>query len=369
MNTILPSDPRIKNLQALYGELPVWGWADVQDLYNLLIGKGVSNKFDSSITLSGLSDPSDFQVDLYVANNPVNYGTSGPLWSQNLVTGRVATTSTDTIDIPVTKVWQDGGHAENRPDSITVVLYQDGEETTKTLELNSSNNWSGTFSDLDSSHTYTIEENSVDGYASTISGSQNGGFTITNKSTDTVDAKVTKNWVGPKGDSITVYLYKVDGNGTKTLVGQKDITRAMGWTYTFSDLSKYDSDGNLIKYTLDEKTNNYNVKIESDNNGGYVITNSPKTTPETPSIRTTVSADGQSETISIPVRKEWADESKKTAVTFELLRDGYDRNGYVQEYFPFADRRRGDHEPVCQQEMGRGSEGRSCDGTAAPERN
>lgn len=207
MNTILPSDPRIKNLQALYGELPVWGWADVQDLYNLLIGKGVSNKFDSSITLSGLSDPSDFQVDLYVANNPVNYGTSGPLWSQNLVTGRVATTSTDTIDIPVTKVWQDGGHAENRPDSITVVLYQDGEETTKTLELNSSNNWSGTFSDLDSSHTYTIEENSVDGYASTISGSQNGGFTITNKSTDTVDAKVTKNWVGPEGDSITVYLY------------------------------------------------------------------------------------------------------------------------------------------------------------------
>lgn len=207
MNTILPSDPRIKNLQALYGELPVWGCADVQDLYNLLIGKGVSNKFDSSITLSGLSDPSDFQVDLCVADNPAPYPGYGFLWSQNLVTGRVATTSTDTIDIPVTKVWQDGGNAENRPDSITVVLYQDGEETTKTLELNSSNNWSGTFSDLDSSHTYTIEENSVDGYASTISGSQNGGFTITNKSTDTVDAKVTKNWVGPEGDSITVYLY------------------------------------------------------------------------------------------------------------------------------------------------------------------
>lgn len=54
----------------------------------------------------------------------------------------------ETVSVTVKKEWSDG--AENHTsDSVTIHLYADGSDTGKTLVLDSSNNWKGTFSDLD----------------------------------------------------------------------------------------------------------------------------------------------------------------------------------------------------------------------------
>ena len=93
------------------------------------------------------------------------------------------------INIPVTKNWQDQDDADGiRPDSITVKLYADGEDTGKELVLNQKNNWTGSFDDLDEyadgvKILYTIAEVKVDGYDTAISGSAETGFVISNSHT------------------------------------------------------------------------------------------------------------------------------------------------------------------------------------------
>lgn len=99
--------------------------------------------------------------------------------------------------IPVEKTWSDGEekHAE---DTISVSLYRDNDsETYRTLKLNAENEWAGSFSNLPSGHTYSIQEQMNDDlsnrYTSTIetdkvslslgdtnTGSEVQRFTITN---------------------------------------------------------------------------------------------------------------------------------------------------------------------------------------------
>ena len=90
------------------------------------------------------------------------------------------------INIPVQKTWNDADNQDGkRPDQITIHLYADGEDTGKTLVLNESNNWSGTFTDLDEYKNgnkidYTVEEDTVKDYASTITGSAEEGYVVKN---------------------------------------------------------------------------------------------------------------------------------------------------------------------------------------------
>jgi LPXTG-motif cell wall-anchored protein len=58
----------------------------------------------------------------------------------------------------------------------------------------------------------------------------------------------------------------------KTLVLNED----NNWKGSFKDLDKYDENGNEIEYTVKENTNSYQVVIESDGNGGFIVTNYPK---------------------------------------------------------------------------------------------
>ena len=75
-----------------------------------------------------------------------------------------------------------------RPDSITVHLVADGEDTGKTLTLNEENGWSGTFSQLaeyaaGKKIAYTVKEDAVEGYTSAISGDAVKGYVLTNTHT------------------------------------------------------------------------------------------------------------------------------------------------------------------------------------------
>ncbi|MBQ2040610.1 MAG: Cna B-type domain-containing protein [Lachnospiraceae bacterium] len=99
------------------------------------------------------------------------------------------------IDLPVEKVWEEDPRYDIRPESITVKLLADGEDTGKTLVLKGSDDpekdWKGTFKDLDKysfdEHgvaideiEYTIEEVEVNGYETEITGSTEEGYRIIN---------------------------------------------------------------------------------------------------------------------------------------------------------------------------------------------
>lgn len=100
--------------------------------------------------------------------------------------------------VTVTKVWDDKDDQDGvRADSVTIHLLADGVDTGKTLVLNASNDWTGSFTDLDEKHNgkaivYTVEEEEVSGYTVTITGNQTKGFTVTNVHTPKKPGKPDK---------------------------------------------------------------------------------------------------------------------------------------------------------------------------------
>ncbi|MGT2847369.1 Spy0128 family protein, partial [Streptococcus massiliensis] len=162
--------------------------------------------------------------------------------------------------VPVKKFWNDGENQDGkRPESITVKLLADGQDTGKTLELNKENNWSGSFTDLDVNKAgkaikYTIEEVAVAEYESKVTGDATTGFTITNSYTPgKTQVPVKKVWNdadnqdGKRPDSITVKLI-ADGQDTgKTL----ELNKENNWSGSFTDLD-VNKAGKAIKYTIEE---------------------------------------------------------------------------------------------------------------------
>src|SRR5699024_1514931 len=168
-------------------------------------------------------------------------------------------------DISVEKKWNNAG-GETTP--VTVKLLP----TNKTVELNEGNDWKATFKDLDvydekgEEIAYDVEELDVDGYNSTVDGNDTEGFVITN--TETVAVSGTKTWLDndsdERPDQITVKLL---ANGEK--VATEKVTADSDWKYKFTDLDKYDKDGEKIEYTIDEvKVEGYETVIN-----GYDIQN------------------------------------------------------------------------------------------------
>ena len=97
-------------------------------------------------------------------------------WSQN------------TINIPVTKKWDDNGdRLGRRPASVTIHLLANGVDTGETLTLTAAGQWTGVFTDLPTHIDgvlirYSITEDRVLGYqAPVITGSAATGFTVTNR--------------------------------------------------------------------------------------------------------------------------------------------------------------------------------------------
>ena len=164
-------------------------------------------------------------------------------------------------EVPVKKVWDDKDNQDGkRPSSVTVKLLADGQDTGKTLDLNATNGWAGSFTNLDADKggtpiKYTVVEVTVPGYTSEVTGDAASGFTITNSySPETVDVKATKNWDdannqdGKRPTKITINLL---ADGQK--VDSKEVQAATDgtWTVEFTKLAKY-KDGKEITYTVTE---------------------------------------------------------------------------------------------------------------------
>ncbi len=175
-----------------------------------------------------------------------------------------------TIDIPVTKEWV------GPEQDITIYLFADGVEN-DSVELKASTGWQHTFEnkpeyDIKTGKKieYTVEEQELANYSSDIVKNDDGSFTITNTNTETIDIPVTKEWVGPEQDSVTVYLL-ADGVQKESA----ELTSSTGWQHTFEDLLKYDSQtGKEIKYTIEElNIENYSSDIVKNDDGSFTITN------------------------------------------------------------------------------------------------
>ena len=224
----------------------------------------------------------------------------------------ITNTITGKVNIPVTKVWV-GPEAT----SAKVTLYADGVEK-DSVTLNAANNWVHVFANLDKYNNgteivYTITEEPVANYDSAITGDVATGFTVTNTNTEKVAVDVTKNWVGPATDSVTIKLL-ADGVEVESAV----LTATDNWMHTFSNLPKYAADGHEIVYTVDEyDVPSYVKAIEGTSTTGFTVTNTitgkvdiPVTKvwvgPATDSVTVNLYADGvKVDTVQLTAANQW----------------------------------------------------------------
>ena len=159
---------------------------------------------------------------------------------------------------------------------VTIHLLADDVDTGKTVTLNNGNNWEDTFSNLakykadGTAIAYTVKEDAVTNYTSSVSGDATNGFTFTNTNNENTSVKVKKEWVGPKGGPVTIHLLADDVDTGKTVT----LNNGNNWEDTFSNLAKYKADGTAIAYTVKEDAvTNYTSSVSGDATNGFTVTN------------------------------------------------------------------------------------------------
>ena len=201
----------------------------------------------------------------------------------------LVTNTEPSVDVSGEKTWDDKNDQDGiRPESIVVSLYA-GEGESKELlgvkEVTEDDDWAWTFSDLPKylngeEIVYTIVEDEVEGYTATYD-----GYNITNTHVpETTSVNITKVW-NDNGDALEIRPESVKvnllANGDKTGYSINLDERGQ-WTDTFTGLDKYDA-GEPINYTVEEEeVSGYESSIEGDQGNGYVITNTVKEVPPTP---------------------------------------------------------------------------------------
>ena len=189
------------------------------------------------------------------------------------------THETEKTEATVKKVWNDSNNQDGtRPVELTVNL-MNGNAVVDTVTLKEANDWSATVGNLEKKAggkdiEYIWTEGSMpEGYKLTDTRKNGTVTTLTNTyAPEKVSITGTKTWNdannqdGKRPTSIKISLF-ANGNVVKSL----DVTAATNWTYSFTDLPKYEA-GTEIKYTVgEEAVADYETKVE-----GYNITNTHK---------------------------------------------------------------------------------------------
>ena len=180
------------------------------------------------------------------------------------------TQNTDKVEIPIKKVWEDNDiQAQRRPESIIIVLKANGVEnqryelTKENADVSDENIWTYTFTELpkydqyNNIINYTIEEEEkTQGDLKFYTGKVDG-TTITNtftRPTETIRIDVNKTWE----DQDNVYnkrptSIRLEVKQGETVIKSEVVTQDDNWQTTFTDLPKYDDNGQEIVYTVDEE--------------------------------------------------------------------------------------------------------------------
>ena len=282
------------------------------------------------------------------------------------ITNTYSNEDPETIDIPVTKVWDDIGHESERPFKITVKLMKDGaEQPLQTVELNQDNGWKTTIYGLptkeedDTEITYRLEEDkeslNLQNYDTSITGDMEKGFTITNTYEDndpkTIDIPIRKVWkdddnrASSRPESVQVTLIN---QNTAQEVATVELSESNSWSAVVRDQPQYDDKGDEIKYTVSEiSVPGYEVEIAGSATEGFTVTNTKSNQKITvlkkwegdeqekrpEKVTVTLKADGElyamfdlcesnhwKTTMKVPIRNEKGEEIKYT-VTEETVND------------------------------------------------
>ena len=219
------------------------------------------------------------------------------------------TVPNDKIEVQVNKVWDDNSNVNSkRPASIKYVLSGNGltKEQTVTGNTTTNQDWSYKFTDLPKYNAqgneivYTVaeQEAATDGlkfYTNEISGEYKTALTITNKFTvpeNKVEVEVTKHWEDNNNANHrrpTSIKYVLKGNGlTKEQEVIGNATTDAGWNYKFTNLPKYNAQGNEITYTVEEQEVNANdLKFYTKEVNGFNVTNTFKVPEDKVNVKAT----------------------------------------------------------------------------------
>ena len=225
--------------------------------------------------------------------------------------------------ITVNKTWSDDNNANGkRPTSIKYILKGGNTpiEQVVTGNVTTNEDWSYTFenvpkyNDRNELINYTLEEEPVvqDGfkfYKKSISGDMNDGFDVTNTfkiPTETISVKADKHWADNSNQAkkrpTSIILRLKNGAEIvedKTLTGTGD-----DWTYTFTNVPKYNQFGNEVNYSLEELETNtgdlkfYNKDVAGTYKSGFTVTNTFNVPDEK---------------VNVTVTKNWDDNSNANA--------------------------------------------------------
>lgn len=234
-----------------------------------------------------------------------------------------------TRDLTVTKAWGDNDNADKRPDHVVVRLYKDGKAVEGgSAVLNAENNWAFTWNSLDCDGNYTVTEDAVDGYESSVGDVVLGDdgvwrVTVTNtlkeeEQPEVHDLTVTKTWddnndaAGNRPESVAVRLYQ---NG-KAVEGAEpvELSAANGWSYTWTDLPIAGGEYSVVEDEVEGYVSSVGkVRLGEDGVWRISLVNTAET--EKP------------ETRSLVVTKAWNDMgnlegARPKSVTVRLYKDG-----------------------------------------------
>ena len=226
---------------------------------------------------------------------------------------------TETISVKADKHWADNSNqAKKRPTSIILRLKNGAEIVEDKTLTGTGDDWTYTFENVPKYNqfgnevNYSLEEletntGDLKFYNKDVAGTYKSGFIVTNTFTvpdEKVNVAVTKNWddnSNVNGKRPTSIKYVLNG-GTAPVeqVVSGNTTTDENWSYTFTNLPKYNELGNIINYSVEEQEVNandfkfYTNKIIGDKDSGFRITNK-FVVPE--------------DKIQIQVTKHWEDNS------------------------------------------------------------
>ena len=214
--------------------------------------------------VSGILEQGTYKVKEKVA--PTGYKLNDEEYTLTVTSSKDGAIQTVTDKPITTKVKVSKKWVGPKGSPVTVHLLADGVDTGKSLVLNEDSGWKGTFTDLREYNangqkiSYTVSEDSVDGYKGEVTGDMKCGFTLTNTNVQTTRVAGTKTWDDDGDrDGVKVDSVQVSGGSDGS------------WAYAFENLPKFDyGDGHLYDYTVSEDAvKNYSTKIN-----GFDLTNS-----------------------------------------------------------------------------------------------
>ena len=230
----------------------------------------------------------------YTFSNLAKYDTEGYLYeykvSENAIYGyttnvdgrnfiNIMSNIDDKIDVTGTKTWVDGGKTHINSEEIALTLTRISAKAgsvEETVEVTPT--WNGntyTFNGLSKYdpegylYTYKVVEDAIYGYT-TVQDGRN--FTNTmSEINDKIEISGTKTWVdgGKTHNNTTEIILALTRTSTKPGSVEETVEATVVWdgnTYTFSNLSKYDTEGYLYEYKVSENAiNEYTTKVDGRN--------------------------------------------------------------------------------------------------------